>query len=45
MRILKSLYRFEMCADVKDSLVVKSLACIQKVNSLSDISAVILIEG
>ena len=36
MRVLKSLCRFKMCADVKDSLVVKSLAfvnsCIQKVN-------------
>ena len=36
MRILKSLCRFKMCADVNYSLVVKSLAfvnsCIQKVN-------------
>ena len=36
MRVLKTLCRFKMCADVKDSLVVKSLAfvnnCIQKVN-------------
>ena len=37
MRILKSLCRFKMCAKVKDSLVVKSLAfinsCIWKVKS------------
>ena len=49
MRILKSGCRFKMCVDVKDSLVVKSLAfvnsCIQKLISLSDISAVNLIEG
>ena len=36
MRILKSLCRFKMCPDVKDSLVVKYLtfvnSCIQKVN-------------
>ena len=36
MHVLKSLCRFKMCADVKDSLVVKSFtfvnSCIQKVN-------------
>ena len=39
MRILKSLCRFKMCANVKDCLVVKSLAfinsCIWKVKSAS----------